>query len=749
MWFKIDPRIFENFSGVRIGVIVAKNIKNSTENKEVFEKLQEIQSQFNEVINKSLLDQHPFIKTWHEVYQKFGANSKKHLSSIENLGSRIVKGSIISPINTLVDLYNIISLKYMLPAGGENLDALKGDIQLTISGENEPAVTLLGQKEARSPKPGEVIYKDENGAICRRWNWKEAERSKITPETKNAIFVIEALPPVETELFEDAINELAYLIHQYCDGAVTKVILDEEKSEIRIRQAGEYLELEPIEALSDKDWAIYNRAFERKDRSEETQLRIEKVDEMRQAGIEPWPQAKPVPDTCKEVLNEFGTNEQRNEYAIAGRLMSLRLHGKTAFADVQDVACRLQIYIKQDILGKDKFQQLKKFVDLGDIIWVTGSAFRTKMGEITLEVTDFELLSKCLHPLPEKFHGLTDTETRYRQRYLDLISNPESKQKFIRRSLLIRSMRNFFDNHGFLEVETPMLHPIAGGAAARPFITHHNAFDTDFYLRIAPELYLKRLVVGGFERVYEINRNFRNEGISARHNPEFTMTEFYMAHQDYHFIMGFVENLLRTVIKESCGILQVPFGEHIIDFEKPFKRISIRDSVIEIGGLSQKDILESNIDETLKKHSVKLANKNASIAEKIYALFEEIVEAQLIQPTYVIDFPIEVSPLAKRDPDNPNIAARFELFIGGMELSNGFNELNDPFDQAERFKQQLEAHRAGDEEAHQYDADYIQALEYGLPPTVGVGIGIDRLVMLATNTTSIKDVILFPTLKRK
>jgi lysyl-tRNA synthetase class 2 len=483
--------------------------------------------------------------------------------------------------------------------------------------------------------------------------------------------------------------------------------------------------------------------------SDETKVRIAKVEEMRGEGVEPWPAAREVKNTCQQVVVQFGTQEEQKSYMISGRLMSLRWHGKTAFADLQDRSSRLQLYFKKDIIGENLFGILKKFIDIGDILWIQGSPFKTKMGEITLEVKEFELLSKCLHPLPEKFHGLTDTEKRYRQRYLDLIVNPESKEKFIRRTLLVRSMRTFLDNHGFLEVETPMLHPIAGGATARPFVTHHNAYDTDFYLRIAPELYLKRLIVGGLERVYEINRNFRNEGVSTKHNPEFTMCEFYMANHDYLFIMGFVEEMLRTMMLESCGSLKVPFGDHILDFGLSFKRLSIRDSVLEIGGLQEKDIQEKTIDATLKKYTVKMANKKASLGEKIFALFEELVEHKLIQPTFITDFPIEVSPLAKRDSQNPNIAARFELFIAGMELSNGFNELNDPFDQAERFEQQLEAHKAGNDEAHQYDADYIHALEYALPPTVGVGIGIDRLAMLLTNTTSIKDVILFPTLKKK
>ncbi|HEX2977658.1 MAG TPA: lysine--tRNA ligase [Candidatus Babeliales bacterium] len=482
--------------------------------------------------------------------------------------------------------------------------------------------------------------------------------------------------------------------------------------------------------------------------SGESKIRAQKVDTLRKQGVEPWPAAQNVTDTCELILKHFGHHDQKPTYTIAGRLVSIRSHGKTIFAHLQDRTAKIQIYIKDEHVGAEQFEFFKHMIDIGDILWAMGPAFRTKMGEVTLEVKSFKLLSKCLHPLPEKFHGLTDVEVRYRQRYLDLISNPESREKFIRRTGILKSVRNFLDAHGFMEVETPMLHPIAGGAAARPFVTHHNALGDDFYLRIAPELYLKRLVVGGFERVYEINRNFRNEGVSTRHNPEFTMLEFYMAHHNYLFIMEFVEQLLRSAVEFACGTLEVRFGDHVIDFGKPFKRISVKQSVLDAAHLTDAQCSDAVLNELLKTHRIKLA-QNASNAVKFYALFEKIVEPTLIQPTFITEYPIEISPLAKRDSENPAVAARYELFIGGMEISNGFNELNDPFDQADRFKQQLEAHKAGDEEAHQYDADYIQALEYALPPTVGVGIGIDRLVMLLTNTTSIKDVILFPTLKKK
>lgn len=481
---------------------------------------------------------------------------------------------------------------------------------------------------------------------------------------------------------------------------------------------------------------------------EEHVIRVQKVQAMKEHGLNPWPAAKAVNCTTNQIIQEFKEEQQSPEYAIVGRIITVRHHGKASFAVIQDSVGRVQIYLRQDDIGAELYEQFKKFYDVGDIIWCSGHSFKTKMGEITLAVKQLELLSKCLYPLPEKFHGLTNIETIYRQRYLDLISSPESRERFYKRSTLIKTIRNFLDNHGYMEVETPMLHPIPGGAAAKPFITHHNALDSEFYLRIAPELYLKRLVIGGFDRVYEINRNFRNEGISTRHNPEFTMLEFYTANKDYHWVMDFVEQMLQTAAKAVCNQTQVPFGSTLLDFDKPFMRIKLLDAVRQIGGITDAQLHEDVIDATLAQYKIVCANSRASWSEKVYALFEELVEHKLIQPTFVTHFPIEVSPLAKQDAQDPRFAARFELFIAGMEISNAFNELNDPFDQAERFKQQAHAHAGGDDEAMHYDADFITALEYGLPPAVGVGIGIDRLAMLLTNSSSIKDVILFPTLKK-
>lgn len=481
--------------------------------------------------------------------------------------------------------------------------------------------------------------------------------------------------------------------------------------------------------------------------SQEHEVRLKKLAQLRELGYEPWPASEPINATCAQVGSEFVEGTEKN-YQVAGRVMTRRDHGKTFFAHLQDRSGQLQLYIKQDIVGDKQFEIFKDLIDIGDIFWCSGVAFKTKTGEVTLRVQQFKLLSKCLHPLPEKFHGIADQEIKYRQRYLDLITNPETRERFIRRSKIITALRAFLDNHGFLEVETPMLQSIAGGAVAKPFITHHNALDQDLYLRIAPELYLKRLLIGGLERVYEIGRNFRNEGLSVKHNPEFTTIEYYMAHEDYHFAMSFLENMLRTVVQQACGSLHVPFGEFILDFQKPFTRLSIYESLTKIGGCTQQELEQKNIDQTLKSHAVILDNKQASYGEKLFALFEALAEHRIEQPTFIMDYPVEVSPLAKRDSKNPTVAARFELFMAGMEIANGFNELNDPFDQAERFKEQLKMRQAGAAEIHEYDADYVLSLEHALTPAVGVGMGIDRLCMLLTNTRSIKEVILFPTLKK-
>ena len=434
---------------------------------------------------------------------------------------------------------------------------------------------------------------------------------------------------------------------------------------------------------------------------------------------------------------------------LAGRMMLKRVMGKASFATLQDMSGRIQIYVMRDELGEDAYDAFKR-MDLGDILGVAGHLFRTKTNELTIHASQVRLLTKSLRPLPEKFHGLTDQEQKYRQRYLDLITNEDSLRTFIIRSKVIQAMREFFTARGYLEVETPMMHPIPGGASARPFLTHHNALDMDLYLRIAPELYLKRLVVGGLEKVFEINRNFRNEGISTRHNPEFTMVEFYEAYRDYRYLMDFTEAMFRDIARKVLDTTTVPYQGHQIDLGAPFARMTALDAVrhyhpeLRDAPLDDQDF----VVEELKRRKIGFRPKDGLGGLQL-TLFEETTEHLLIQPTFIIDYPAETSPLARRNDTNPEITDRFELFMVGREIANGFSELNDPEDQEARFDAQVVAKEAGDEEAMFKDRDYIRALEHGLPPTAGEGIGIDRLIMLLTDSPSIRDVILFPQLRRE
>ncbi|HVE49775.1 MAG TPA: lysine--tRNA ligase [Casimicrobiaceae bacterium] len=435
--------------------------------------------------------------------------------------------------------------------------------------------------------------------------------------------------------------------------------------------------------------------------------------------------------------------------AVAGRMVLKRVMGKACFATLQDMTGRIQLYVTLDGVGAESLDAFKRW-DLGDIVGATGTLFKTKTGELSIKCVSVRLLSKSLRPLPEKFHGMTDTEQRYRQRYVDLITNRETRDIFIKRSRIVQAIREFFVARGYLEVETPMMHPIPGGAAARPFVTHHNALDTELYLRIAPELYLKRLVVGGFERVFEINRNFRNEGISTRHNPEFTMLEFYEAYRDYRYLMDLTEELFREVAHKVLGNTTISYQGETIDLAPPFDRLTMAEAIHKYNPQYALDALQSPdyLRVALAPFNVEVFPTDG-VGLLQLKLFEATTESKLAQPTFIVAHPTDVSPLARANDAEPSVSDRFELFITGRELANGFSELNDPEEQAVRFKAQVSAREAGDEEAMFYDADYVRALEYGLPPTAGEGIGIDRLVMLLTDSPSIRDVILFPQLKRE
>lgn len=487
------------------------------------------------------------------------------------------------------------------------------------------------------------------------------------------------------------------------------------------------------------------------DESEVYLIRKQKLADLRQEGFN-FPNQFVRKDLAEDLTKAYGAMDKQTlaekviEVAIAGRMVLRRVMGKASFFQLQDVSGRMQVYVRENDMAA-LYHQFKQW-DLGDIVGVSGYLFKTNTGELSVHATSLQLLTKSLRPLPDKFHGLANQEMRYRKRYVDLIANEQTRHTFLIRSRLIKAFRTFMDKHDFLEVETPMMHPIPGGALARPFVTHHHTLDMPMFLRIAPELYLKRLVVGGFERVYEINRNFRNEGISTRHNPEFTMIEFYQAYATYEDLMQFTEQLLQFLCDEVLGTRQVPYQQYIIDFNKPFRKMSIKESLLTYHPeLTASQLMSIEACRQLLKAKSLPYKETDGLGKLQMILFEETVEHQLIQPTFITEYPTEVSPLARCNEANPEITDRFEFFIAGRELANGFSELNDPDDQAARFRQQVAEKEAGDLEAMHFDSDYIEALEYGMPPTAGEGIGIDRLAMLFSNASSIRDVILFPHLR--
>lgn len=482
--------------------------------------------------------------------------------------------------------------------------------------------------------------------------------------------------------------------------------------------------------------------------NEQKQIRVDKLLAMQEAGNDPFEITIATQTHHSDEIKADFENLEEKDVVIAGRIMTWRDMGKANFIDIQDRNGRIQAYVRMNDVGEDVFKEFKTW-DIGDIVEIKGFVFKTRTGEISIHAKEIRLLSKSLLPLPEKFHGLTDTDTRYRRRYLDMIVNPDVKDTFIKRSKIISSIRHYLDNLGFVEVETPILNTIAGGAAARPFITHHNTLDMDMYLRIATELYLKRLIVGGMERVYEIGRNFRNEGMDVRHNPEFTCIELYQAFTDYHGMMDIAEALIRNAANEVCDSLHIVFNGTEIDLESPFKRMTMVDAVKEYSGIDFASFMsdDEKAVEIAKEKNIEIAPGKATWGDILNSFFEEFVEENLTQPTFIMDYPVEVSPLTKRKPDCPVLTERFELFILGGEYGNAYSELNDPIDQMKRFEAQMKLREAGDDEANMIDNDFVMALEYGMPPTGGLGIGIDRLVMLLTDSYSIRDVLLFPTMK--
>ena len=486
--------------------------------------------------------------------------------------------------------------------------------------------------------------------------------------------------------------------------------------------------------------------------NEQVAARRHKVAQLKADGLSAYRNDFRPSHTARDLRDRHGHLAQAEletlseEFALGGRIRALRPHGKAAFFEVEDGTGRLQVYARRDGLGEEAYERVRS-LDVGDIVGVRGGLFRTRTNELTIQAGEVTLLTKCIRPLPEKWHGLKDVETRYRQRYLDLMVNPEVREVFRNRSRVIARVRGFLEQRGFLEVETPMMQPMAGGAAARPFVTHHNALDLDLYLRVAPELFLKRLLVGGFDRVFELNRNFRNEGLSTRHNPEFTMLEFYQAYADYEDMMELTEELVVTLAEEIRGSLRIGYGGHEISLERPWQRLSLTGGVARHACVDESELATAEGLRRLADRFDLEVDPRLGHGGLLVELFEHLVEPRLIQPTFVVGYPLEVSPLARRNDSNPALVDRFELFIGGRELANAFSELNDPDDQRRRFEEQAAARRAGDDTACEVDEDYVRALEYAMPPAAGEGIGIDRLIMLLTDSPSIRDVILFPLLR--
>lgn len=487
---------------------------------------------------------------------------------------------------------------------------------------------------------------------------------------------------------------------------------------------------------------------EEQDLNEILKVRRAKLKELQEKGKDPFKIVKyDVDNSTKNIVDNFESVEGQT-VSIAGRLISKRGMGKASFSDLQDRDGKIQLYVRKDEVGDEQYEDFKKY-DIGDVAGIKGEVFKTHKGEISVKVQEITLLSKSLQPLPEKWHGLKDPDLRFRQRYVDLIVNPEVKNTFILRSKIIKSIRKFLDERGFLEVDTPILNTIAGGATARPFITHHNTLDIDMYLRIAPELYLKRLIVGGMEKVYEMGRMFRNEGMSVKHNPEFTMMEVYEAYNDYKGMMELTENLISTVAMETLGTTKITYQGQEVDLTPPWNRLSMVEAVKKYAGVDFDTIKTDEEAQAIAKEKKLYIKGNLSKGETLSLMFEEFAEANLNQPTFIYDYPVEISPLTKRKPDCPEFTERFELFITGREMGNAYSELNDPIDQKQRFVDQVKKREAGDDEASMMDDDYVTALEYGLPPTGGLGIGIDRLIILLTDSASIRDILLFPTMKPK
>ncbi|MCB1084835.1 MAG: lysine--tRNA ligase, partial [Chlamydiia bacterium] len=750
MKFSIEPQVIKKFPHLKVGVLLVKGVNNHYSSNEILELMETTFAKVQADYEGKELVKEPKIVDWREAYKSFGYKPSSYRCSAEALLRRVISGKGLPDINPIVNLYNLISVKYSLPAGADDLDKIEGAIRLAEAEGGERFITL-GSREEEAAAQGEIIYRDDVEVLCKAWNWRESDKSKITNESQNISLVIEGLEHTTAGQITKALKELATLIHRFCGGTAELYFLDKEISEVC-----------PSSNLENRNIAIEIPAPDYHSH-ESFKTRKEKLKEIKDLGIEPYPHKYEPTTSMGPLQSKFegaavGTSEEAGEgktdqVRIAGRLVLFRAMGKNAFAHMQDDTGRVQVMFNKDLTTIDSLPQnesplrfIEKKIDLGDILGVEGHLFRTQKGELTLFAKEVTLLCKTLLPLPDKHHGLADKGTRYRKRWLDLITNPESVERLKTRSLLVSKIRRYCEDQNFMEVETPILQNIYGGAEASPFITKLNALHQTMYLRIALEISLKKLIVGGLPRVFELGKVFRNEGLDRTHNPEFTMLEAYAAYWDYNDVMTFTENLFAHLAKELYGSTVI--GErqdkhgnrHVIDLKTPWKRLSMKDAIRNYGKLDPDALSDGDMRAKLKGKIEEEKLADAPRGKLIAYLFEEFAEHHLIQPHHIIDHPIETTPLCKlhRDPKlrEERFVERFETFILGFEFCNAYSELNDPVLQRQLLENQNRMREQGDEEANPMDEEFIESICQGMPPTGGLGIGIDRLTMLFTDAFS-------------
>jgi len=761
MDFYIEPAVIKKYPHLKVGVLIAKGIKNQGNMDEILQLVTTTSEAVKNSYEGKEITKDPKILDWREAYKSFGYKPSSYRCSAEALIRRVIADKGLPSINPVVNLYNLISIKYGLPAGADDLDKVSGSIRLAMAKGNEHFITL-GSREEEIAKEGEIIYRDDQEVLCKAWNWRESDTSKITEESQNVSLVIEGLEHTKPGEITKALQELKTLIHKYCGGQIEAYYLDQE-----VHNVCEESKTQNRQIAVDIPEPDYHS-------HESFQTRKQKLKEIRALGVDPYPH-KYEPTHQMRVLQEkfeeaaVGTSEEaeaeKTDHArIAGRLVLFRAMGKNAFGQIQDETGRIQVMFNKDLtkvnglsVNETPIKFIEKKIDLGDIVGVEGHLFRTQKGELTIFAKEVTLLCKTLLPLPDKHSGLTDKGTRYRKRWLDLITNPESVERLKTRSFLVSKIRKYFEEADFMEVETPVLQNIYGGAEARPFISELNALHQTMYLRIAIEISLKKLIVGGLSRVFEIGKVYRNEGLDRTHNPEFTMLESYAAYWDYNDVMTFTENLFAYLAKELYGTTEIGMrkdkqgNEHLIDLKTPWKRLSMKDAIREYGQIDPDKLSDDDMRSKLKGKIEEEKLKDAPRGKLIAYLFEEFAEHHLIQPHHIIDHPIETTPLCKlhRDPKlrEEKFVERFETFILGYEFCNAYSELNDPELQRQLLEEQNQMREGGDDEANPMDEEFIEAICQGMPPTGGLGIGIDRLTMLFTDAFSIRDVVYFPMMR--